>query len=74
MRISIGYHVDKDDKFSFMVVPSVEGGESFVCLADQGGDLNIFFHREDKAALRSLIGGANGALAKLEDISDVEKE
>ena len=69
MRISISYHVDKDDGFSSMVVPSVEGRESFVCLSDQGGDLNIFFQTEDKSALKSLIGAANGALTKLEEIS-----
>ena len=66
MRISVTYHVDKDDGFSSMVVSSKEGRESFVCLADQGGDLNIFFHKEDIFALKSLIGAANGALAKLE--------
>ena len=69
MRISICYHVDKDDRFSSMVVPSKEGRESFVCLADQGGDLKIFLDKEDKEALRSFIEATRMALVKLDQIS-----
>ena len=70
MKVSINYHVDKDDGFSSMMVSSVEGREPFVCLSDQGRGLNIFFQKEDKSALKSLIGAANGALTKLDEISE----